>query len=216
MILVILVIKFTKVGNVPAVSENNNASTTVTNIPGTGLSVENNGGNYTITEVPVEGSKSVPIPNLNRPIVFNPALNLSDEAKKILTNNINNLQTNLKNDPKNIGNWILLGTDYKITGDYVGAALYWKYASDVSNDYVSLGNLGNIYAYYLKDNGLAETYYKKAIARGPKVSYLYVQLSSVYKEVFNDSIKAKAILDEGLKNIPNDPSLTEAKNNLNG
>ncbi len=213
-ILVILVIKFTKVGEAPVVDVNNNASTTTKNIPGTGISVENNGGNYTITEVPVESSKSVPIPDLKRPIVFSQALNLSDEAKKILTDSISSLQVKLKNDPKNIGNWILLGTNYKMVGDYAGASLYWKYASDVSNDSVSLGNLGNLYAYYLKDNAMAEVYYKKAISRAPTQAYLYIQLSDVYRLIFKDNAKATAILDEGLKQIPNDPSLLDAKKKI--
>ena len=213
-ILVILVINFTKVGEAPVTSENNNASTTTTKIPGTDISVDNNGGNYTITQVPVEGSKPVPIPDLNRPITFNSALNLSDEAKKILTDSISNLQNSLKKDPKNIGNWILLGTNYKITGDYAGAVLYWKYASDVSNDSVSLGNLGNLYAYYLKDNAMSEVYYKKAISRAPTQAYLYIQLSDVYRLIFKDNAKATAILDEGLKQIPNDPSLLDAKKKI--
>jgi hypothetical protein len=36
----------------------------------------------------------------------------------------------------------------------------------------------------------------------------------VYKDVFHDLDKARAILDQGLKALPNDPALLEAKNNL--
>lgn len=188
------------------------ASTTVKTIPGTGLSVEGN-SDYTITQIPVE-EKKVVMPDLKRPIVFSPSANLNDDAKKIITDKILSLQTSLKNDPKNIMNWVQLGNIYKITGDYVGAIMYWKYASDVSNDFISLGNLGGLYAYYLHDNGLAEIYYKKAISRSPTSSYLYVQLSAVYKDVFKDGSKASSIIEEGLKAIPNDPSLLEAKKNL--
>jgi tetratricopeptide (TPR) repeat protein len=208
------IIWFTRSGKDLSAKEYNNATTTSTNIPGTNLNLENSGGKYTITQIPVEEIKAPAIPDLSRPIVFSESANLNDEAKKILKDRIGSLQVSLKSEPRNINNWVLLGTNYKIIGDYAGAVLYWKYAGDVSNDSVSLGNLGNLYAYYLKDNAMAEVYYKKAIARAPSQAYLYVQLSSVYKEVFNDLVKAKDILDEGLKKIPNDPALLEAKKNL--
>lgn len=213
-VLIILGFKFMKKSETTIVDKNSK-STTTTPIPGTNLSLESNGAKYTITQVPVGNvSKSVPVPDLKRGITFNASLNLTDDAKKIITEKISALQTNLKNDPKNIGNWIQLGTDYKIIGDYTGAIIYWKYASDVSNDSISLGNLGNLYAYYLKDNAMAEMYYKKAISRAPTQAYLYIQLSDVYKTIFEDDAKAREILDEGLKQIPNDTSLLDAKKKI--
>lgn len=189
------------------------STTTVTRIPGTNIVVEGN-GNYTVTPVPTKTEKPIPVPDLNRQITFLATLNLSDEVKKILTDKITNEQASLKKNSNDINAWINLGIYQKMAGDYAGAVISWKYVSEISNDFVSLGNLGNLYAYYLKDNGMAEVYYKKAIARAPNQAYLYIQLSSVYKEVFNDLAKAKAILDEGLKKMPNDNSLLEAKKNL--
>ena len=203
---------FTKKSEAPS-QNTETASSTTTTLPGTNIQVQGN-GNYTITQVPVENSTAPKIPDLNRPVTFGPTVSLSADVKKIVTDKILALQATLKKDPKSIGSWIDLGTYEKMAGDFSGAILYWKYAADISNDYVSLGNLGNLYAYYLKDNAQAEVYYKKAISRGATQSYLYVQLSDVYKEVFKDLTKAKAILDEGLKKIPNDPALLEAKKNL--
>ncbi len=208
-----LFVFFTKKASAPEQVVDTNASTTSTTIPGMNIQMEDGSG-YTITQVPVNTTTSVPIPDLNRPVIFGASVSLNEDAKKILTDKIVALQASLKKDPKNITNWIQLGVDQKIAGDFAGAALSWKYAADVSNDFISLGNLGNLYAYYLKDNGLAEMYYKKAISRGPTQAYLYVQLSNIYRDIFKDITKAEAILDEGLKKIPNDPSLLEAKKNL--
>jgi tetratricopeptide (TPR) repeat protein len=80
---------------------------------------------------------------------------------------------------------------------------------------VALGNLGNLYAYYIKDNAQAENYYKQAIAKGSTQAYLYVQLGEVYRDVFKDAAKAKATADQGLAKIPNDPSLLQFKATLN-
>jgi hypothetical protein len=211
--LVSLYMLFTKRASAPAQVNNTNATSTSQKIPGTDLSIQSN-GDYTITQVPVGTSKTIAMPDLNRPVIFSSTVSLNDEAKKIITEKITSLQTSLKKDPKNIINWVQLGVDQKIIGDFDGAILSWKYAGDVSSDFIAYGNLGNLYAYYLKDNGMAEMYYKKAISRGPTQAYLYIQLSSVYKEVFGDKIKALAILEEGLVKMPNDPALLEAKKNL--
>jgi tetratricopeptide (TPR) repeat protein len=189
------------------------STTTVKVIPGTNIVVEGK-GDYTITPIPVKTEKPILVPDLNRPVIFLASLNLADDVKKILIDKINVLQVNLKNNSNDINSWIDMGIYQKMAGDYAGAVISWKYVSDISNDFVSLGNLGDLYAYYLKDNGMAEVYYKKAITRAPNQSYLYIQLSSVYKVIFNDLVKAKAVLDEGLKKIPNDKSLLEAKKNL--
>jgi tetratricopeptide (TPR) repeat protein len=189
------------------------STSTTTTIPGTNIVVEGN-GNYTVTPVQTKTEKPIAVPDLNRQVNFLASLNLGDDVKKILTYKISTEQNNLKKDSNNINAWINLGIYQKMAGDYAGAVISWKYVSEISNDFASLGNLGDLYAYYLKDNGMSEVYYKKAIARAPNQAYLYIQLSSVYKEVFNDLAKAKAILDEGLKKMPNDKSLLEAKKNL--
>ncbi len=204
--------KISKKSDIVNTVDNSSASSTTTNIPGTNLSVEGRG--YTITQVPINETKKPTIPDLNRDIKFGLNSGLNDEAKKIITEKILALQSSLKKDPTNIANWIQLGVDQKIAGDYDGAIISWKYASDVSSDSISLGNLGQLYAYYLKDNAMAEVYYKKAISRSPTQAYLYVQLSDVYKLIFKDDAKALQILNDGLKQIPNDSSLLDAKKRI--
>ena len=199
--------------------------TTTTTTTSSGGEIKTGGtGGYTITEIPInEGSKiPQPIPNLTRSIC--PVNNTTNEMKcdgmtpevqKVFEKKVSDLREKLSKDPTFVSGWLDLGIYQKMVGDYSGAIESWKYASRLSpTDYISLGNLGNLYAYYLKDNGQAETYYKQAIAKGPTQAYLYVQLAEVYRDIFKDNAKALALIDSGLTKIPNDPSLLEFKSTL--
>ncbi len=176
-----------------------------------------NGNGYTIEQVPVTESKTpaMPLPDLNRPLTVYAGYPVAPEAKTMSETKVTNLQSELKKDSRNWSNWIDLGIYQKQGGDFEGAILSWKYAHYLSpTDYVSLGNLASLYAYFLKDNAQAEVYYKKAIVNGPNQPYLYIQLSEVYRDIFKDIDRAKAIIEEGLLLIPNDPTLTDFKKNL--
>ncbi len=173
------------------------------------------GGDYTIEQLPDGGTENIAVPDLNRKVVFGSTTNFDDATKKIITDKIVGLQNTLKKDSRALASWLDLGLYQKMAGDFQGAVLSWKYVSDVSySDYISLGNLGDMYAYYLKDKTLSETYYKRAIKTDPTQAYLYLQLAGVYKDVFNDMNKANAIIDEGLKKMPNDKTLREYKDSL--
>jgi tetratricopeptide (TPR) repeat protein len=197
-------------------SQTSSATTTATN--GSGIQVNTQGtGTYTITQVPITEGKGVPqpIPDLSRPVVFGNSVSLTPELKLSVTAKINELQTELKKNPANLPAWLDLGIYQKTAGDYQDAVLSWKYASLLApTDYVSLGNIGNIYAYYIKDNAQAESYYKQAITKGQTVSYLYAQLFEVYRDVIKDTVKARTILDQGLAKIPNDPNLLQLQASL--
>jgi tetratricopeptide (TPR) repeat protein len=198
---------------------NNNTETEATSTTSASHETLNpNGTNdYTVEQVPVQTQvkAKVPVPDLNRPIYFLPSLKLNQDIQDLVTSKINSLRAVLKNDPTQLTYWIDLGMYQKMGGDYEGAAISWKYVAAVtSKDFIAYGNLGDLYAYYIKNNGMSETYYKLAIARDSKQAYLYIQLAAVYKDVFHDLDKARAILDQGLKALPNDPALLEAKNNL--
>ncbi len=189
---------------------NTNATTT------TQLNFEGSGdADYTIEQLPDGGTENVPVPDLNRKVIFGSTTNFDDATKKIITEKILEIQNKLKKDSRDLASWLDLGLYQKMAGDFQGAVLSWKYVSDVSSsDFISLGNLGDLYAYYLKDKNLSETYYKRAINNGPKQAYLYLQLAGVYKDVFKDLNKANAIIDEGIKKIPDDKSLVQYKTSL--
>ncbi len=197
---------FRKTNN--TIQTGNEVSTTTKNTQNT---VTTNDGNFTIEKI----SDEVPVPDLNRKVVFGTGTNFDEGTKKIVTDKILSLQNNLKKDSKDLASWLDLGIYQKMAGDYEGASISWKYVSAVStNDFISLGNLGDLYAYYIKDKNTAETYYRRAIKNAPTQVYLYTQLSDVYKDVFKDMNKARAVLDEGLKMVPGDKTLLQYKNNL--
>lgn len=184
------------------------ATTTDSNLP---ISIDGD-GDYTVEEIT---ENNIPIPDLNRPISFGSNSSYDENAKKIIIDKILGLQADLKKDGTDLAKWIDLGLYQKIIGDYDGAVLYWKYVGDVANsDYIAFGNLGDLYAYYLKDKQTAEMYYRKAITNAPTQSYLYIQLAGVYKDVFKDLSKANGIIDEGLRKVPNDPALVQFKSSL--
>lgn len=179
---------------------------------------------YTVEQVQVEGDTVAPkpIPDLTRPLCpIDKTTNqmvcnsISPEVQKVVEKKVFDLKEKLTKEPTFIGGWIDLGIYQKMALDYTGTVESWKYASRLSkNDYISLGNLGNLYAYYLKDNAMGESYYKQAIANGPTQTYLYIQLAEVYRDIFKDNAKALALIDSGLVKIPNDPSLLEFKKTL--
>ncbi len=195
----------------------NQATTTTTTVSKAGIANVEGTGGYTVEQVPATGDSGVPqpVPDLNRKVtVYNGAV-VTVEAKQLATEKILSLQSQLKENPADLKSWINLGIYQKMAGDYQGAVLSWKYASKLSpTDFVSVGDLGNLYAYFLKDNAQAEIYYKLAISNGPTQSYLYIQLAEAYRDVFNDLNKAKAIVEQGLLKIPNDPNLLQFQASL--
>ena len=176
-----------------------------------GSKIVGNTGQYKIEQVAIPEVRTVPqpIPDLNRSV---PSVTKSMplEALSAVTTKIHSLQASLKNDPMQATVWIDLGIYQKMVGDYEGAKISWQYVTRLApSDYVAYGNLGDLYAYFLKDNGMAETYFKKAIEKGPTQVHLYMQLISFYRDVFKDTDKAKAIVAQGLAKIPGDPNLLQ-------
>lgn len=194
------------------------ATTTTSSTTAPAIGTTNVTGQYTIEQVPIEEGAGVPqpIPNLNRPISVSSNAMVTPQATASATPVIKSLQASLKKNPADFNNWIALGISQKEAGDYQGAVLSWTYASKLApNDYISLGNLGNLYAYFIKDNAMAENFYKQAIVKGPLNVNLYTQLAEVYVNIFKDNAKAKAIIEQGLVKIPNDPNLLQIKASLN-
>ena len=202
-------------------AENNNALATTTNQTVTttnGGQLSSQGtGDYTIKQVPVTTGTKLPqpVPDLTAKVIFKNDPSLTPEVKTLISGKVSALQTTLLKNPTDFDSWINLGLYQKMAGDYAAAAISWKYAGLLSpTSFVQFGNLGDLYAYYLKDNAQSEMYYKKAIVNGPTQSYLYVQLATVYRDVLKDIVKAKAVVDQGLSEVPNDPSLLQIQASL--
>jgi tetratricopeptide (TPR) repeat protein len=194
--------------------DNNQITATTTSTNSGNLQIDVKGSGYKIEQVPITNT-TTQLPDLNRPVTFNSSLYLTPEAKAADTAKIKEMQTILKKDPTNFGAWLDLGIYQKAAGDYEGSAISWKYASKIApTSFIPLGNLGDLYAYYLNDSKLAESYYKQAIQKDPTQAYLYTQFAEVYLNVFKDTVKAKAVVAQGLTKLPNDTNLLQLQASL--
>ncbi len=170
------------------------------------------GGDNATTSLEVfEGGKEnevalPPAPSLDRPIVY-PA-DMPSQIKLDNQEKISKIINSLKSDPGLFNDWIDLGLYRKILEDYEGARQAWEYASLLRpQSSASFGNLGILYGYYLKDAPKAEKNFLKAIENDAKNINLYFQTYEFYRDVMKDLIKAKAIIETGLKNNPADQDL---------
>ncbi len=145
-------------------------------------------------------------PSLDRPITppayFLPAVAASSTERILDTIKA------IKAQPGNAGLWANLGFYRKGIEDYQGAkeALEYSLALNPRNAVVT-ENLGVIYGDYLHDAKNAEKQYLAAIKLEPNIGYRYLRLYELYETLMHDSVKAKAIVEQGLKVNPGDASL---------
>lgn len=159
------------------------------------------------SSTPQKGSKPSPnAPSLNRPIVIPVSFSPADAS--LATASINKLIGAIKKSPANGALWADLGMERKGIEDYIGAKEAYAYALKLMPDNAVVAeNLGVIYGDYLKDYSKAEQYFRLSITLEPLVGYRYLRLFELYRYGLKDTGKAKAILEEGLRKIPRDPSL---------
>ena len=132
---------------------------------------------------------------------------MSEDAKRIATDKIQDLSNQLKKNNDNLENWLVLGVYRKMIGDYEGAREIWEYASAIRpQNSISFNNLGELYAYYLKDNAKAEENYQKAIENDPSAIYIYRNFFDFYRYFAKNTAKARAILEQGIAANPSTSS----------
>ena len=154
-----------------------------------------------------------PIPDLDRKIIFPD--DFPEDARQIMIDKIEEISQNLKNDPNSFSDWLYLGLNRKAINDYEGAKLVWEYATLINpNNFVVRGNLGDLNAYYLRDNQEAEKNYLKALDLGAGQTYLYFKTAEFYQLFLKDKQKARDIVQTGLKLNPNSSELQSLLNNL--
>ena len=91
--------------------------------------------------------------------------------------------------------------------DYEGARLAWEYAGAIRpKSPTPFNNLGELYAYQLKDNAMAEKNYLKAIENDPSAIYIYRNFFDFYRYFVKDMAKARALLEKGIVANPSTSS----------
>lgn len=191
-----------------SINTNQNATTTTTSIGGVTVAATGSGG-ATIEQVPIETTTVSP-PSLDRPITF--TAGFPKDAQDILTVKITDLEASLKKNPASFDNWILLGVDRKIAGDFIGAKEAWIYASLIRPvNVVANNNLGTLSQYNLKDYPQAEKSFLKAVSSDPAYIQSYLNLHDLYRYSYmTESSKAADILKQGLRSNPNSIDLLGA------
>lgn len=189
------------------------SSTTIVDLAGGVKAVGT--GDFKVEKLPpvTSGTYPKPIPNLKRSVVFGE--NVNEETKAFVLSKVEEIVDMLEKNPESFPLWIEIGMYHKMAEDFVGASIYWEYASKIFPDnFVSFGNLGNLYAYYIKDISKAEIYYNLAISKAPSQVYLYFQLAEVYRDILKDNSKALDTVERGLKVMPGNIELEAFKNTL--
>lgn len=175
------------------------------------LSVPPQPGEEKAPEAPPAVEQPVPLANilqLDRPIEISTSL---DEARrKEAVFKIKELTANLKESSDLFSPWIELGLYRKLIGDFEGAVLAWEYAAKIRpQEPLPHHNLGDLFAYDLKDYQKAETHYLKAISLKPPHAIYYQKLYEFYRYLINDTVKARAILEEGISAGPSESQILQ-------
>jgi len=192
-------------------SDNGDESATTTVNVG-GLEVSSIGG-AKLDIVPIDVSDREELPTLRRPVrVPN---SWSPDAKEIITKKINDAISDLNKNPNDFSRWLDLAIFWKTIDDYEGAREVWEFLTTVApSDAISFGNLGDLFGFYLKDSQKAEYYFLQAIEKSPAEAGLYYRTAEFYRDILGDKSKALAIVERGLKEIPNEASLVALRDNL--
>ncbi|MDP6587385.1 MAG: hypothetical protein QF535_22245 [Anaerolineales bacterium] len=156
---------------------------------------------------PVGDITSATMPDLDRELIF--ADSVDKEARVAIGINIDNYTELLKEDPTSYGNWLSLGLQRKIAGDYEAARDIWEYANILSpNNSISYHNLGDLYHFYLKDFPKSEENFKIAINHSPGAASYYINLHNLYKLSYKqDTTEAVNVLLIGIEVNPNNTDL---------
>jgi tetratricopeptide (TPR) repeat protein len=129
---------------------------------------------------------------------------LSDSKAELLR-----LKNDLEKNPENVDEWIKVGMIKKFYNNFIGARDAWEYAKYLNDTNSSIYyNLGNLYGMFLKDNTEGEANFKKALELEKGETSFYINFADFYRNFYVEKkAEAEGVIQEGLKNMPNDGSL---------
>lgn len=167
-------------------------------------------GSYKIKKIDMpknsDNFDKITAPDLGKSVERLPAVD--EVTYQVYSQKLKEVTERLKSNKYSLEDWLILGIYRKTLGDYKEAEKIWTYAGLAwPQNSTSFQNLGELYAYYLKDNQKAEQNYKKAIENGPEQIYIYRNFADFYRYVLKDTAKAKAILEQGIIANPGATSL---------
>ncbi len=153
-------------------------------------------------------------PNLDRP--YTPPSNLPADIQEQSRKTVAAAITQLKIDPNHLAYWLELAIYRKSAADYVGAEEIWIYATKVwPTDFTAFENLGDLYAFHLKQPAKAVEYWNKAIPLDARSNVrIYLALATFQNINMKDKAAAQATLQAGLKANPGNKDLQYALDHL--
>lgn len=141
------------------------------------------------------------MPDLDRRVIVGADISPADKEKRLAE--IAKLSAELEEKIDHYNGWMQLGLLRKSVEDFEGAIAVWEFTAFMQPHIAtSFMNLGNLYGYYLHDNVKAEEYFLKAITADPKNIATYFVAHKFYLDALNDIVKAKAVLERGIKANP--------------
>lgn len=193
----------------------NNGSPTATT---TGQTVDLTGGINVVTEdgliikevkeEDIQKEAILIMPSLDREIEF--PENFPEEAHQIMIDKINTVVQDIKNNSNSYDDWISLGLQRKMLEDYEGVELAWEYAKYLEpNRFLAWSNLGDLNAYYLRNNTKAEENYLKAIELDSQQIQTYFKIVEFYTDFLSDKEKAVSVIEKGIEENPNSQQLKD-------
>ncbi len=146
------------------------------------------------------------MPDLDKEIIIKE--NLSAEVRLRAITDLKDTVARLKEDYDRLEDWLNLGLERSLLGDYEGAGQAWEFATIIRpNDPVAYHNLGELYWLHTPNFPLSEKYFLKAIEIGPKNSLFYYKLYQLYRYSYKEKAGlADDILEQGIK-ATDDPGL---------
>lgn len=192
--------------------------TSTTTPQATGSTTEVNLGNGVTATLPagvtITQVSSIPTPNLNQAVAYDPSL--PGDAVATLRLDIASTTAYLKNNPTDGSEWLQLAIYYKIAGDYTAAASVWTYLTQVAPaSYVAFANLGDLYQNFDINYPKAEANYLQAIKLNPQDVDIYADLYNLYRYEYKVSTtSAAAIVAQGLKANPGNLELLQLQQQI--
>ncbi len=121
-------------------------------------------------------------------------------AKKKINNAVNMIEANYDYDAP----WLELGAYRKLLGDNDGALEAWQFLSKIRPDaFVAYHNIGDLYAFTIRDYEQGEKYLLKSISVGPGNIQGYMALANLYAiPEFGKQSETPKVLLKGIANNP--------------
>ncbi len=129
---------------------------------------------------------------------------LPDEQFQAKITELSALQKRAQDNLDDADRWFDFGSAKEFLNDHEGAASAWERSFELQPlNFVTAGNLGNVYQYFIKNWQKADFYYHKALEVRPDYTLAYQGLADLYR--FNWKEKQSQFEPQMLEAVQKDP-----------